>query len=281
MSDSVTLWTVARLAPLSMEFSPKEYWSVLPHPSSGALPDPGIKPSSLLSPALASWVFTPGTSWEAHTWARVIIKNANQHTTASWPTCIRVSISTRNIVQSPYSTWPPHASPSPSSATLTLTCCPPAVWLFLFLRPTEMVPASNCCSDSALDMHSTSHPILRSQQDTVPSEGVPITLAPSSALFDSAVTKEQWKCKLPSRVRLFATPWTAESMEFSRPECWSGQPFPSPGDLPNPGIKPRSPALQADSWPADSTWPLLFLSLKQLTMTLFEDCLLVHVASCL
>ena len=37
-----------------------------------------------------------------------------------------------------------------------------------------------------------------------------------------------------------------ESMEFSRPEYWSG-PFPSPGDLPNPGIEPRSPALQADS----------------------------------
>ena len=39
-------------------------------------------------------------------------------------------------------------------------------------------------------------------------------------------------------------------MEFSKPEYWSGQPFPSPGDIPNPGIKPRSPALQADSLPA-------------------------------
>ena len=36
-------------------------------------------------------------------------------------------------------------------------------------------------------------------------------------------------------------------MGFSRPEYWSGQPFPSPGDLPNPGIEPRSPALQVDS----------------------------------
>ena len=40
-------------------------------------------------------------------------------------------------------------------------------------------------------------------------------------------------------------------MEFSRPEYWSGQPFPSPGDLPNPGIELRSPALQADSLPAE------------------------------
>ena len=49
----------------------------------------------------------------------------------------------------------------------------------------------------------------------------------------------------------FATPWTIQSMEFSRPEYWSGRPFLSPGALPNPGIKPRSPALQADSLPAE------------------------------
>ena len=46
-------------------------------------------------------------------------------------------------------------------------------------------------------------------------------------------------------------PWTTQSMEFSRPEYGSGQPFPSPGDLPNPGIKPWSPTLQADSLPAE------------------------------
>ena len=53
-----------------------------------------------------------------------------------------------------------------------------------------------------------------------------------------------------SRVRLFATPWTVAhqaplSTQFPRQECWSG--LPSPGDLPNPGIEPGSPALQADS----------------------------------
>ena len=41
------------------------------------------------------------------------------------------------------------------------------------------------------------------------------------------------------------------SMEFSRQEYWSGLPFPSPGDLPDPGIEPRSPALQADSLPSE------------------------------
>ena len=38
-------------------------------------------------------------------------------------------------------------------------------------------------------------------------------------------------------------------MGFSRQECWSGLPFPSPGDLPEPGIEPGSPALQADALP--------------------------------
>ena len=58
--------------------------------------------------------------------------------------------------------------------------------------------------------------------------------------------------QLLSCVRLFATPWTVayqapSSMGFSRQECWSGLPFPSPGDLPDPGIEPGSPALQADA----------------------------------
>ena len=43
------------------------------------------------------------------------------------------------------------------------------------------------------------------------------------------------------------------SMRFSRQGYWSGLPFPSPGNLPNPGIKPRSPALQADSLPTELT----------------------------
>ena len=64
--------------------------------------------------------------------------------------------------------------------------------------------------------------------------------------------KVKKKMKSLSCVRLFATPWTVAyqappSMGFSRQECWSGLPFPSPGDLPNPGIEPRSPALQADA----------------------------------
>ena len=65
-------------------------------------------------------------------------------------------------------------------------------------------------------------------------------------------TKVKVKVKLLSPIQLFVTPWTIayqdpQSMEFSRQEYWSGLPFPSPGDLPDPGIEPRSPALQADA----------------------------------
>ena len=61
-------------------------------------------------------------------------------------------------------------------------------------------------------------------------------------------TQKERKVKSRSRVQLFETPWTAAyqappSIGFSRQEYWSGSLFPSPGDLPNPGIKPRSPTL--------------------------------------
>ena len=65
-------------------------------------------------------------------------------------------------------------------------------------------------------------------------------------------SKKKWKWELLSCVCLSATPWTVArkaplSLEFSRPEHWSGLPFLSPGDLPNTVIEPRSPELQADS----------------------------------
>ena len=59
-----------------------------------------------------------------------------------------------------------------------------------------------------------------------------------------------------SHVQLFVTPWTVAyqgplSMGFSRQEYWSGLLFPSPGDIPNPGIEPGSPALWADTLPSE------------------------------
>ena len=60
------------------------------------------------------------------------------------------------------------------------------------------------------------------------------------------------KVKSLSRFQLFVTLWTVVyqaplSMRFSRQEYWSGLPFPSPGDLPDPGIEPGSPALESDA----------------------------------
>ena len=66
VSDSATLWTIDRQTSLSMEFSRQEYWSGLPCPPPGDLPDPGIKLASLLSPVLAGGFFTTSATWEAH-----------------------------------------------------------------------------------------------------------------------------------------------------------------------------------------------------------------------
>ena len=60
-----TPWTVAHRAPLSMVFSRQENWNGLPFPTPGDLPNPGIKPASLMSSELAGRLFTTSTSWEA------------------------------------------------------------------------------------------------------------------------------------------------------------------------------------------------------------------------
>ena len=59
-----TPWTVACQVPLSMGFPRQEYWSVLPFPPPGDLPNPGIETVSLGSPALAGRLFTTSTTWE-------------------------------------------------------------------------------------------------------------------------------------------------------------------------------------------------------------------------
>ena len=65
MPDSVIPWTTACQAPLSMGFSRQEYWSGLPCPPPGDLPDSGIKFASLTSPELAGELFTISATWEA------------------------------------------------------------------------------------------------------------------------------------------------------------------------------------------------------------------------
>ena len=79
------------------------------------------------------------------------------------------------------------------------------------------------------------------------------------------------KVKSLSRVRLFVTPWTGAHqappcIEFSRQEYWSGLPFPSPGDLPDPGVEPESPALQADALPPEPPGnPTVIFKMRSLT----------------
>ena len=69
--------------------------------------------------------------------------------------------------------------------------------------------------------------------------------------------KSHYCCLVAQLCLTFVTPWTTAhqaplSMEFSRQECWSREPFPSPEDLPDPRIKPRSPALWAEPSPSVS-----------------------------
>ena len=76
----MTLWTAARQAPLSMGLSGQEHWNVLPWPPPVDLPDPGIKPMSLASPALAGRVFTTSATWE-----HVKMKVAQSYLTLCYP----------------------------------------------------------------------------------------------------------------------------------------------------------------------------------------------------
>ena len=86
------------------------------------------------------------------------------------------------------------------------------------------------------------------------------------------------KVKLLSRIRLFATPWTVAyqappSMGFSRQEYWSGVPFPSPGDLPDPGIEPGSPIFQADALTSEPPGkPEPHLKLADFSVTRYMGC---------
>ena len=78
--------------------------------------------------------------------------------------------------------------------------------------------------------------------------------------------------QLLSCVLLFVTPWTVvyqapPAMVFSRQEYWSGLPFPSPGDLPNPGIEPGSPTLEADALTSEPPGKPDYLGLEDLFCT--------------
>ena len=168
---SETLWTITHQVPLSMGFSQQECWSGLPFPSPGDLPDPGVDPVSLMSPALAGGFFTTSATWEPH--YRGVAETQTVH-----PMC---------------------------STTSSATYQP--------------------------------HNLRKLLSHVFPSLGGVL-------------------CVSLSYVWLLAISWTVAHqaplpMGFSRQEYWSGLPFPSPRDLPDPGIEPRFPALWADSLPTE------------------------------
>ena len=102
--------------------------------------------------------------------------------------------------------------------------------------------------------------------------------AMSTALADGFFTtgppgKSSQSVTSLTHVQLFAIPWTEAhkaslSMEFSRQEYWSGYSFPSPGDLPDPGIEPESLALQADSLPSEPPEKPISLKCEKIIISL-------------
>ena len=126
----------------------------------------------------------------------------------------------------------PDDAPQLSSRKLSLTPC------FTWKIPQPIITKANRTPQSNVSLYEL-HLGMRLWLPCKP---------PRQCLF---YKKGKWEWKSLSPVQLFATPWTTQSMDFSRPEYWSGYPFPSSGDLPIPGIESRSPALQADSLPAE------------------------------
>ena len=99
-----TLWTVVRQSPLSMGFSRQEYWSGLPCPPPGDLPNPRIKPTSLMSPALAGGFFTPAPPGEGSN--QIYLKSKFVDPCISYDSCFIVSAQ----VEAPSSRAPPSQS---------------------------------------------------------------------------------------------------------------------------------------------------------------------------
>ena len=103
----VTLWTVARQAPLSMGFSQQEYWSGLPRPLPGDLTDPGSKLGSLLSPSLSCGFFPTAATWEA-------LKQREVKAAWSCPAlCDPVDYTVRGILEAKTLGWGGELAPSP------------------------------------------------------------------------------------------------------------------------------------------------------------------------
>ena len=122
--------------------------------------------------------------------------------------------------------------------------------------------------------------------------GLKLNIQKTKTMTSSPITSWQVSEVSESRsaVSLFVTPWTVAYqaplfMGFSRQEYWNGWPFPSPGDLPNPGIEPRPLTRQADSLlsePPGKSWLIREMGIKRVTQTPLNHCndLTAHVIYC-
>ena len=139
--------------------------------------------------------------------------------------------------------------------------CNPAIFLVDGTIPIDDI-ISILASQFFNQPHLFQHLLLCYTIDFVICQISPLSIIPSHCrlvcFLTHSVPKPCTKVKVKSlsHVWLFVTPWTVAyqapwSIEFSRQEYWSGLPFPSPGDLPNPGVEPRSSALQADTLPSE------------------------------
>ena len=207
---------------LSMEFSRQEYWSGLPFPSPGDLPNPGTKPrslslqaDSLLSELQGKPVFKILANYMIDTVERKMQCFKEASFSFDWHLKVKVK-----VAQSRLTLWDP----------MDYT-----VHEFLQARILEWV-AFLFSRESFQSRDRTQ--VSRIAGKFLTSWATRVCVCSVQSCF--------------SHVRLFATLWTAAcqiplSMGFSRQEYWGGLPCPPPGDPPNSGMKPVTPALQADS----------------------------------
>ena len=226
-----TLWTIACQAPLSTEFSRQAYWSGLPRPPPGDLPDPGNQPTSLLSPALAGWLVTTSSTWEALTGICAVLRLVAQ----SCPTLC-----------DPMDCSPPGSSVLRDSPGKNTGVGCHALLQRIF--PIQgSYPGLLHCRQILYCLSHHGRPRILEWVIYPLSRG---TSWPRNQTGVSCIAGG------------FFTNWaTREAQKY-----WSRMPIPSAGDLLGPGIQPGSPALQdhqrhissnqfSRSVVSDSLWP--------------------------
>ena len=208
-----TLWTVAHQATPSMGFSRQEYWSGLPCPPSGDLPDPGIEPTSLLSPAFVDRFFTISATWETQTevYNKCNVLESSQNQSP-------LLVPGKGVFQET-SPWCQKSS-GPLNTALISICEDAGDAVSL-----EVENVLSMCMFFGFQLVYSVFPLYF----PIPYLGW-LACCMHTQLLQSCL--------------ILVTPWTVAyqtplSMGFSRQEYWSGLPFLSPRDLSNPGIEPH------------------------------------------